>query len=928
MADQTITTDTNHDAATGRAAGENFTLQQGATLTIDSCPHLTTMGILGDITMTAGTVHIDGRYVKEVAYSSGSGSLPTAIPTSITWDSGSSTGKIIRYDSGDYSSGVMTITVQTGTLEAADTITDGSWSATVDSVAVGFLVVFGEDQDWGAVDAQSTLRIQGDWYEVGVGDGGDDQTVTLPHTGHQHAVWVETGSGTGVYQIWHRVASDGASTIFYNDISQFGNTFESGFVFKQTIGSATLTFGDSTNGGVPPSGAKIRIPNVHIGTTTTGAPTTEVNLSTTATGVNLVAPNVNLNVEIDHLNGSTCVLDFRGTNAVTVSDTCWCYATTALTINKVNATVSWDNVALVYPSTNTTGSVIPTVQYEITDNVGGVTINDSLIYGGTNASNVAALYLLTMANIDLTGTCKLVSNQQDENSMGTLRGSVAVNVTAETLISLGGPVAAIAGCNNWTIDNLIFGLPPGRGTTEQNISFINLVSTQSVRVNGGSKATGGSKCGTGAFALLTDTTDTWIQNFGAVDAKIDGDGTLTAVISCVGITSYGTFKRIYFDTLNSTAPFGMLNSAANLLYENCSSDYNDEIELDANRVLTKGVHGGSGGPGSGTGIEDDLVNCIGTCFYDVFTSDTTGFVGLVFNDRGNFHLADVTITAGTPFWNGLGDLCMYTNGDQVVYEWPYWIKGHTAFVNTDPSKIGVTPTNIDAEYALDTGSGYGSWTSATGANLSGESIGPTGFKIKIRLTANTSASSNVRGFAIYTSTTISDQKNNLYPLSTVSVKVTAKDAASDAAIEGARVLLYASTGSSVTITRSSSTATVSHTTHGYVTGQKVVILGAEQGEYNGTKTITYIDANSYSYTVSGTPTTPATGTITSHKCVLDGDTNVSGYLEESAYEYSSDLAVVGRARKGTSTPYYKNSPISGTVTDAGLEITSYLVSDE
>ena len=81
----------------------------------------------------------------------------------------------------------------------------------------------------------------------------------------------------------------------------------------------------------------------------------------------------------------------------------------------------------------------------------------------------------------------------------------------------------------------------------------------------------------------------------------------------------------------------MLNSTANITIENCSGDYNDEIEPDGNRTLHKGVHGGSGGPGSATGIEDDLINVIGACFYDLFTSDTTGFVGLVFNDKGNFH---------------------------------------------------------------------------------------------------------------------------------------------------------------------------------------------------------------------------------------------------------------------------------------------------
>lgn len=66
----------------------------------------------------------------------------------------------------------------------------------------------------------------------------------------------------------------------------------------------------------------------------------------------------------------------------------------------------------------------------------------------------------------------------------------------------------------------------------------------------------------------------------------------------------------------------------------------------------------------------------------------------------------------------------------------------------------------------------------------------------------------------------------------------------------------------VTITRSGGTATVSHTGHGFTSGQLVLIAGADQGAYNGVQQITFVDANSYTYTVTGSPATPATGTIT------------------------------------------------------------------
>lgn len=61
------------------------------------------------------------------------------------------------------------------------------------------------------------------------------------------------------------------------------------------------------------------------------------------------------------------------------------------------------------------------------------------------------------------------------------------------------------------------------------------------------------------------------------------------------------------------------------------------------------------------------------------------------------------------------------------------------------------------------------------------------------------------------------------------------------------------------ITRSSSTATVTQTAHGYRTGDVITIAGADQTEYNIDATITVVDADTYTYTVSGTPGSPASG---------------------------------------------------------------------
>lgn len=77
---------------------------------------------------------------------------------------------------------------------------------------------------------------------------------------------------------------------------------------------------------------------------------------------------------------------------------------------------------------------------------------------------------------------------------------------------------------------------------------------------------------------------------------------------------------------------------------------------------------------------------------------------------------------------------------------------------------------------------------------------------------------------------------------------------------------HLSAGRDVTsITRSSTTATVTTSApHLMATGDAVWIRGADQSEYNGYQaSATVTGASTYTYTVSGSPATPATGTITS-----------------------------------------------------------------
>lgn len=68
-------------------------------------------------------------------------------------------------------------------------------------------------------------------------------------------------------------------------------------------------------------------------------------------------------------------------------------------------------------------------------------------------------------------------------------------------------------------------------------------------------------------------------------------------------------------------------------------------------------------------------------------------------------------------------------------------------------------------------------------------------------------------------------------------------------------------GAIESITRVGSTATVTKKNHGYSNGKALTIAGADDAAYNGAITVGGATTDTFTYTVSGTPATPATGNL-------------------------------------------------------------------
>jgi len=118
------------------------------------------------------------------------------------------------------------------------------------------------------------------------------------------------------------------------------------------------------------------------------------------------------------------------------------------------------------------------------------------------------------------------------------------------------------------------------------------------------------------------------------------------------------------------------------------------------------------------------------------------------------------------------------------------------------------------------------------------------------------------------------------------------------------VTIFTQNRNVASITRVGSVATVNtNDEHGFGSGMEITIAGSDQNEYNGDFIITVTDADSFTYEVSGTPATPATGSIVS----------------------SCDCASVNIISNGTGTDQnlIAGSQLTLSSSIAGVESTSY-----
>lgn len=308
MAAFTITTPTNIDSLTAKTGGDTYTINGGA-LTIDQDSRYglnnNTSASMGAITISGtlgGSVIIDGRFVRLIPFTDGSGTVPAS---NTVISRGSASGQLISVMASVTSAPLAAAAAMPATgfikIKAWNSVpfTAGALTgitAVGSADTPGWLDIVGDEAGTLTVPRLGSWNVKGEWYSLGVTTGANTGTYQLPTAGlttYCPGVFVETGVSSGVYEFYPNAGTVTALA------ANFSRDWRSKVCFITTAGVVRFgSDGTNTTGGfIPAAGLNVRVGNVFLHNATTAARTANV------------LPNATLATRYETLTTSAGVID-------------------------------------------------------------------------------------------------------------------------------------------------------------------------------------------------------------------------------------------------------------------------------------------------------------------------------------------------------------------------------------------------------------------------------------------------------------------------------------------------------------------------------------------------------------------------------------------------------------------------------------------
>ena len=776
MANITVNTSRNFDASGNLALNNNetITINSGAVLTIDSdnrwsqnaaCPLNVTIDA-----SSGGEFFLEGRNVWWVPFDASTGTVPAldSYGTQNVTRGGFPVGEFLGVwialgvdpsASGGAmpSSGFIKLRSKSADLADNDVLTIGTCTVTLSGAGQrGWLNIVGTESGTITIPRLGKWKARGDWFDLGVTSGSLIQDIQYYVADVCPALWIESSPGSGTYEIWLN-AGDRWGSIFIA-------TDDRGRFFRCAT-AGVITLADTGCGKLPASGCKIRVPNIHISSTTSASSyrTNTVNL-TLGTRWETVTSSSGA-VDLQCVAGAGLYLNFANPYQLYLSNVAVLHA-----IKVTNNAMPFSMSSVAVGLHSTLAGTTYAYDYTGSSTVGG-TMTDC---HGATFSGQFVLRASGFSDLEIDGGRLTTFNRTTTSSGVILADISSVRWRIDGLTVIGDKIKFQSGCSGYEIKNVAYSdWSVGADTTTAAGEAVVVSSSNDGVIDGVSIMSGGTRPRT-QLVSVNACDNVKVRNIGTPSAPVDLAGQSAAAVLVSGSTNVKV-QRV-FVTNTRTAPVLSGNTSDAVLQESIWGDATgDVLQVTPGNSVLKGCFGGGSGFGT-SGIPTTITSTFGTHFYDTFISATQGRIGIVFNEPTTTSSAYAEVTGGAVEFNANGAALLKDSGDQLVYTWPHYILGYTGLDNVAPARNGTNTGNLTIEYDLDKGSGFsGTWKTCNATNLSAETgISPsTGFKPKFRFTCSTANASNaINGFYITGTTTSTAQTTNLYPLDVSTLTIT------------------------------------------------------------------------------------------------------------------------------------------------------------
>jgi hypothetical protein len=786
MANQTVTTVVNYDDASisGLLNGESITIN-GGSVTIDADVRFNQQAaVFGAVTLSAslgGSFLLDGTRIWEVPFSASSGTVPAQLAlgsNGVTGGTSGATGELTRvWAAGSLTpataggampaSGYIKLRSKTGNFESGEVITLPG-GATVTTSSAGkrsWVHVVGRGTTTGTASLLTIPRLgvfeaAGDWYELGTTNGADNQTLQYPVADQCPALWIETAPASGVYEVWLNAGdrwTNGAVATADKRGQYFGCVTATGVI--------TLALRGGSNAGLrPPSGCRVRIPNL---------------ILSQADGT---TPNYNINILPAGLTSRYSFTTTAAGSIVMDKVSCNWYVITAsafavdITDSGIGGSVLFSNTGTTVNMSNVGIGIVDTVVQNpiaITTSFGGGTLTDVFCARRLTASNGLGVAFTDTADFTLT-RCRsdvfgAVTTNLPTNTQSCFEMARAINTVMADCVAIGGIGVDAQPAFGLTITGFRYASRTiGTTQTTETAAAVSAgVGSTDLFVDGYDNFASIANVHPYSQIILTASgmNAVEIRNIGTPAAPYNmGSANACANVLNASVTRSVIVRRVYTQNTR-TAPFAVANTVQGFEVYNF---WGDAADAQVVAAINSTIRGGRYTP-STTG----QTSVYGTHWQDAWTSTTAGRLVIACNEPTGESADQCTFTlnaaAGSGFTSA-GNVSMKTLADVVTWEMPYYALGITGFSAVAPTITGTNAGNHTFDFQHDlTGTGFnGTWLTLNAANLSALVVNPAiGVKLKVRATVNTANAANLLTYIQLTTVTNSTAQQTEYPLPVV-----------------------------------------------------------------------------------------------------------------------------------------------------------------